>query len=71
MIGNLFTPRLADGARARMRLSDEDFEKIGRGKPWEATITVLVTGRRYAVQGAECSAGAHCFCDAVIVGEVS
>jgi hypothetical protein len=53
-----------------MQLSTEDKLKIGRGGPWNATITDLLSGKKYAVQGAPCGAG-RCFCDAVAIEIVS
>jgi hypothetical protein len=66
----IFTPRIksrlyADNGwrRLRLQLSPEDWAKVRRGK-WSATITDLVTGRRYRARGASC--GADCYCDAIV-----
>jgi len=67
---HLFTPRDdRTGTRPQMQVSNEDRAKIVRG-PWEDTFTDLNTGRRYRVKGAACSIPA-CYCDAVIVCELS
>lgn len=62
--GNLFTPRLEDGTRAEMRLSDEDQAKCSRGRNWSAEVTDLLTGKRWKVRGASCGSP-RCFCDAI------
>ena len=65
----LFTPRLANGVRMRMRVSREDSAKLKRGRTdWSAALTDLATGIRYTVVGAHCSAGPHCMCDCVVTG---
>lgn len=65
-----FTPRLSDSSeRMELQLSDEDHAKVLRGKPWEAPVTDLITGRTFLVRGACCGLP-ECFCDAVIVREV-
>ena len=70
--GRLFTPRYpASQERLHMALNEADFAKIGRGRPWQAFVTDQNTGKRYQVIGAECEAGPHCFCDAVIVERVA
>jgi hypothetical protein len=66
----LFTPRTPEHTRIYMSLDAADHSKIGRGGPWSATVTDRSTGKVYDVAGAECSAGPHCFCDAVILREV-
>ena len=71
--GRLFTPRISmdSSVRQPMQLSEADHAKISRGKPWQAFVTDQNTGKRYQVIGAECEAGPHCFCDAVIVERVA
>lgn len=62
---NLFTPRQQGSThRLTLRLSDEDYAKIGRGAPWEAIVTDLDTGIQYRAKGAPCSMP-RCFCDAI------
>lgn len=65
---NLFTPRINKDSdeRIRMDLSDDDIQKVKRGKFWNATITDINTDKIYDVEGARCSLDG-CFCDAVIV----
>lgn len=58
-----FTPRFLDGTRAEMRLTPEDFGKIGHGRRWFARITDQLTGQRFSVYGAPC--GLRCYCDAI------
>ena len=74
---NIFTPfdphgihggPLDDMYRVRLRLSSKDMAKIGRGGPWEATITDLATKRAFLVRDAACSLGS-CRCAAEIVAE--
>jgi hypothetical protein len=52
----LFTPRQSEHIerRARMQISMVDADKIGRGGPWEATVTDQNTSRTYRVRGAAC-----------------
>lgn len=66
--GHLFTPYIGPGStvRARMTLSDADYAKIKRGKPWRATVTDMESGEKFAVKGADCGSYG-CFCAAVIV----
>jgi hypothetical protein len=60
----IFTPRhAATNKRLHMKLSPEDWRKIGRGE-WSAIITDTLTGKRWAAKGADC--GARCFCDAIV-----
>jgi len=59
----MFTPRCGAN-RLRMRLADDDWKKIGRGRGWHATITDLDTGVRWHVRAASCSIP-ECYCDAV------
>lgn len=61
-----FVPRLSDGTRAEITLSDGDYRKVERGRAWEATVTDVRTGTRYRVAGAECAIP-DCFCDAVVL----
>ena len=68
----LFTPRHSEhiNGRIRMQISMADADKIRGGSPWEATVTDQNTSRRYRVRGAACELP-NCFCDAVIICEVS
>ena len=68
----LFTPRQSEPikGRVRMQISMVDADKIRRGGPWEATVTDQNTSRTYRVRGAACEL-ANCYCDAVIICEVS
>jgi hypothetical protein len=63
---HIFTPRLSDGSRAELSLSEDDYAKIKRGRDWTAVVTDQRTGATYAVAGAECGLP-DCFCDAVVV----
>lgn len=54
------------GNRYRMKLSDVDYQKIGRGGPWTATVTDLKTGKVYLARGEACDIET-CFCDASAV----
>ena len=67
MSGNLFTPKIsaASNERYELHLSDEDGAKIMRGQNWEAIITDIETGVQYRANGAACSVGPECFCDAI------
>jgi hypothetical protein len=61
------TPRVKlEGAYYRLHLhvSDEDHEKVGRGRAWTAVVTDVPTGRRYRLRGATCGIPT-CFCDAI------
>lgn len=60
-----FTPRTKT-ERLKLVLSEADRAKIGRGRPWQAEVTDLQTGKRYHVEGAACG-GDSCFCDATAV----
>lgn len=66
--GRIFTPRVkrADGVEVRveMKLSEEDFRKIRRGRGWSADVTDILTGKKYKTRGASCGAP-RCFCDAI------
>lgn len=73
----IFTPRenIRSEERITMKLSQDDYDKVDkvsfqRDPPWEVEVTDLMTGRTWKVRGAECAAGPHCFCDAVIVREI-
>ena len=68
----LFTPRQSEhiNRRVRMQISIVDAEKIRRGGPWEATVTDQNTNRTYRVRGTACELP-NCYCDAVIICEVS
>lgn len=68
----LFTPRQSEHINRRicMKISMVDADKIGRGGPWEATVTNQNTSRTYRVRGATCELP-NCYCDAVIICEVS
>jgi hypothetical protein len=68
----LFTPRQSEHIkeRIRMQISMVDADKIRRGSPWEATVTDQNTSRMYRVRGAACDLP-NCYCDAVIIREVS
>jgi hypothetical protein len=68
----LFTPRQSEhiNRRIRMQISMVDADKIGRGGPWEATVTDQNTCRTYRVRGAACELP-NCYCDAVMICEVS
>jgi hypothetical protein len=65
-IGHVFTPRLSDGSRLDLRISDADHQKITRGQQWNATVVDLNTGHSYCVAGADCGLSG-CLCDAVVV----
>jgi hypothetical protein len=67
MTGNVFTPRkgTTTDERHSMKLSPEDWAKIGKGRPWTAVVTDMTTGQRYVANGVDC--GADCFCDAVAI----
>jgi hypothetical protein len=69
MKGSIFTPRLADGIRVKMRLNAKDMAKILRGIPWRAEVTDQSTGKSYRVRGAACPIP-RCMCDAVIISEL-
>ncbi len=68
----LFTPRQSEHIkdRIRMQISMVDADKIRRGGLWEATVTNQNTCRTYRVRGAACELP-NCYCDAVIICEVS
>jgi hypothetical protein len=56
----VFTPWNIEGSgRHRMKLSDADWQKVGRGR-WDAVVTDLNTNERYAVRGVPCSLKCHC-----------
>jgi len=78
----IFTPFIAEGckvrglpmfskgdSRVKLSLSPIDHAKIGRGGPWEATVTDVDSGRVFYVRGASCGSPG-CFCAAEIYGEV-
>jgi hypothetical protein len=67
MTGNVFTPRkgTTTDERHSMKLSPEDWAKIGKGRPWTAVVTDMTTGQRYVANGVDC--GADFFCDAVAI----
>lgn len=66
----IFTPRRHDShERYRMHLSEKDWQKIGRGKRWQATIVNLDDGRTFKVAGASCGIP-ECFCDAIVTKEL-
>jgi hypothetical protein len=63
----LLTPKLADGTRLRLDVSDEDraaVAQLERGQ--KATVTDRATGMRYRVLPAPCPLP-HCYCDAVAI----
>jgi hypothetical protein len=62
---NLLTPRLADGTRLHLQLSDADMAKchIRQLGTW-GVVRDLVTGKRYILRGASCGL-VGCNCDAV------
>ena len=62
----LFTPRTTHGERLRLRLSETDWRKIKRGRPWSACVQDINTGQWYRVRGASCGSPS-CFCDAIAV----
>jgi hypothetical protein len=67
----LFTPRLPNGERLEMQISEGDHfktSKHGRTLGWKASITDELTGKKYIVMGADCSIPG-CQCDAVVVAE--
>ncbi len=68
----IFTPRQSEHMNEciRMQISMVDANKIRRGGPWEATVTNQNTSRTYRVRGAACELP-NCYCDAVIICEVS
>jgi len=70
--GHLFTPRVSHSSddRIRMSLGAADYAKIKRGGHWGATVTDQNTGKTYQVEGASCGLP-RCFCDAVIVKELT
>jgi len=60
------TPREKSGNRLRLEVSESDCKKLNRGRGWEAEMTEIPTGRRYALYAASC--GHHdCYCDAIAV----
>ena len=60
-----FTPRLlATDERLEMRLGLVDHNRTGRGGPWQAEVTDLLTGQHWLAKGADC--GLPCFCDATV-----
>ena len=60
---------MASNERAALRLSPEDYAKIGQGHEWQADLIDLATLRSYTVCGCPCTVPG-CFCDAVIVKEI-
>jgi len=60
----IFTPHTPNGVRLKMQLSENDWRKIKRGGRWSATVTDLLTGKRYKARGASCALPS-CFCDAI------
>lgn len=65
-----FTPLLPDGTRTLLKVSRSDRLKIGKGGPWFAVVTDIVSGRHFEVEGTVCSLP-RCYCDARILREVS
>jgi hypothetical protein len=67
---SICTPKTSANSDERIKLliSNADALKMTRGKPWKATVTDLVTGIEYPLQGCACSM-ATCFCDAVVVNK--
>jgi hypothetical protein len=67
---SICTPKTSANSDERIKLliSNADALKMTRGKPWKATVTDLVTGIEYPLQGCACSMP-HCFCDAVVVNK--
>ena len=65
---NICTPKISDNSDERIVLliSDADSLKMKRGMKWKATVTDLVTGIEYPLQGCACILP-HCYCDAVVV----
>lgn len=61
-----FTPRLSDGSRLNLLVSDDDHAKILRGQEWSATVSDIQTGMTYRVAGSECGLPG-CFCDSVVL----
>lgn len=60
------TPRLLDGTRLDLDVSDAEAGMIRRGPGWKATVTDRRTGKRYRVVSAPCGLP-HCYCDAIAV----
>jgi hypothetical protein len=75
--GRLFTPRLEDGARLQMLISDEDYDRFravwprhkdGKGR-YVGQIVNLVTGMHYEAYTAACEwsrPDGGCWCDALV-----
>ena len=59
------TPKTSANSDERIKLliSNADALKMTRGKPWKATVTDLITGIEYPLQGCACSIPG-CYCDA-------
>jgi len=70
MAGKRFTPRTPTGERYEWRISDKDLHKVTRGGRWTARVTNLNDGLAYLVEGTNCESPA-CFCDAVVIGQVT
>ena len=67
---SICTPKTSANSDERIKLliSNEDALKMTRGQPWKATVTDLITGIEYPLQGCACSLP-HCYCDAVVVNK--
>lgn len=67
--GHLFTPRLKNGMRLSLRLSDADWEVANRFRGTlrvKGVVTDQTTGKRYRIKGASC--GLPCCCDSTAEG---
>lgn len=76
--GVLLTPRLEDGERLRLLVTEEDHNKLRRGSQAHnhgvgrhfGRIMDLITGLSYEMYGAACAGSrtdGGCWCDAVVV----
>jgi len=60
----LLTPVLkGTGHRLTLKISKSEHRKITRGPGFKATVTDLLTGKRYRIFGRSCGLP-NCFCDA-------
>lgn len=62
---NIFTPRDGDHQRLRFTLAKGEMSKVGRGKPWSATLK-LADGQFIKTRGVSCGFP-NCFCDAELL----
>lgn len=70
MSNHRFAPRLSYDTeeRAEMQISEEDRRNLPYSRA-SIEITDQLTGKRWKIRGASC--GLRCFCDAVIVKEIT